>query len=55
MKVQTNNGITERESTTKQRGVVVSSNLKKESVIIDRNGNVIDPKTNTIINREEKE
>lgn len=54
MKVN-HNGITERETTLKQNNVVISPNLKKESEMIDRNGNVIDPRTKQIISKAEKE
>lgn len=54
MKVNAN-GISERESTVPQGKVVISPTLKRESEMIDRNGNVIDPRTKQIISKAEKE
>ncbi len=55
MKVNINN-IGERERTINTGGnVVIASNIKKESVMLDRNGNEIDPRTKQIINNAEKE
>lgn len=37
-------------TTAPQRGkVVIAANIKKESVVIDKEGNVIDPRTGQII------
>jgi len=44
-------GIRERESTVKTGKVVISPNLKRETVMLDRNGNEIDPRTKQIIKK----
>ncbi len=38
-----------------QGSVVISPNLKREKVYLDKDGNEIDPKTKQIIRRAEKE
>jgi len=45
----------EREGVINKGKTVISPNLKKESVMLDRNGNVIDPRTKQIINKAEEE
>lgn len=55
MKANFYNGITERESTVKSGGVVIAPNLKKETILLDKYGNEIDPRTKQIISKAEKE
>lgn len=48
-------GIAERSGKVKQGGVYISPNLKRESVMLDRNGNQIDPRTKQVIKLAEKD
>lgn len=47
--------IEERESVRKPGGVVISPNLIRETERLDRDGNVIDPRTKQIIKRKDEE
>jgi len=51
MKIQ----IKEREGVINKGNTVISSNLVRESEMLDRYGNVINPRTKQIIRKAEKE
>lgn len=50
--VKPNNGITSRGGKIPQGATVISPHLKKESVVLDRDGNQIDLATRQIIKRK---
>ncbi len=61
MKIQINNGITERETVVgggnNQPSVTIATQLKKERVILDKNGNEIsslNPRNKQIIKRADQ-
>lgn len=47
--------VAERSGTVKQGGVYISPNLKRVSVMLNRNGDQIDPRTKQIIKRNTNE
>jgi len=59
MKIQMNNGVTTRETTIggEKPSVVISAQLKKERVILDKNGNEVsslNPRVKQIIKRADQ-
>ncbi len=48
-----NQGIQTNERKIKSGGTFIAQNLKKESIMLDKDGNQIDPRTKQIINQNE--
>lgn len=53
MKINIGNGITERSAVIKPAQTFVSGNLKKESVMLDKDGNEIDRRTKRVVKLNE--
>lgn len=54
MKINLDTGIREREATHKPGSTVIAQNLIRERVMLDSEGNTIDPRTKQIIKRAEQ-
>jgi hypothetical protein len=53
-KINLSGQITERSATVQRGSVYISPNLKRQSVMLDRNGNEIDPRTKRILKHNQE-